>query len=111
MLSIKDVILLEDLDPENLYWKVNMWYGRDDIQRNSFWTFMQKVIAENPTTLDDLNRLLDSCGITWRGFVQFAMDNVDGTQNFDQLYVMKKIIDVLKANKTLNWEIKDETTT
>ena len=106
MLSLKDYILLEDLDPDILYWKVNMWYGRNNDSRNAFWEFIQKVIAENPTTLDDLNRLLDSCGITWRSFVQFAMDNVDGSLEYDQLYVMKKIVDLLKANKSLKWELE-----
>lgn len=107
MLSIKDIMLLEDLDVDNLYWKVNMWYGRNEESKNSFWNFMQRAISENPITLNDFNILLDSCGISWRSFVQFAMDNIDGTQNFDQLYIMKKIIDTLKSNKTLKWDIEN----
>ena len=111
MISIKNLFIIENLDTENLYWKVNIWYGQKDKEKNSFWRMMQRVIKENPVTLDELNILLNSCGVNWRPFVHFVMNNIDGSIDYDQLYVMKKITDILKANKTLKWDIEDETIT
>ena len=106
MLSIRDLILLEDLDADNLYWKINMWFGRQDHTRTPFWTVMQQYIDTTPPmNQDDLHLLLNSHGIDWRSFVQFAMDNIDGTQEFDQLYTMKRIMDILKNNKHLKWDL------
>ena len=108
MISLKDFIIFESLDSEMLYWKMNTWYhGRED-EMNSFYSMMN-VLANSPaTTLKDFEEVLKNYNIDWKQFVQFAMDNVDGTIEFDQLYIMKKIVDILLANKKYRWDIKNE---
>ena len=105
MISLKDFIISESLDSEMLYWKMNTWYANREDELNSFYSMMN-ILANSPTaTLKDFEKILDEYNIDWKQFVQFAMDNVDGTIDFDQLYIMKKITDILLANKSLKWDL------
>ncbi|MCH5166905.1 MAG: hypothetical protein J1F35_03345 [Erysipelotrichales bacterium] len=108
MVSLQNFIVTESLDSEMLYWKMNTWYmGRED-ELNSFYSMMN-VLANSPAvTLKDFEKVLKDYNLDWKQFVQFAIDNVDGTIEFDQLYTMKKIVDILLANKNYKWDLKDE---
>ena len=97
--------LLEELDVDNLEYKVNFWYGQNEVDKTAFYQMMQRIISENPNTLEALDSIIKDCGVKYIDFIQFAMNNVNGSQNFEPLYIMKKIVDILKGNKSLTWEL------
>lgn len=98
--------MCESLDSESLYWKLNTWYMNREQELEAFHLMMSTLQKTPGMTLKDYEKLLNQCNLDWKKFVQFAMDNVDGTLEFDQLYMMKKISDILLANKKLSWGIQ-----
>lgn len=98
-------IIYEGLDIDNLYWKVKLWYESSTREKISFWKMMQDAKNDPPKTEDELNIILDRYGVSWRNFCNFAMNNVKGTEDYNQLYMMKKIVDTLLANKSISWEL------
>ena len=53
--------------------------------------------------------MLDTIKFDVEKFVNFIMDNVDGTQEiFDYLYIMHKIIETIVANKANKYNIEEE---
>lgn len=107
MLSIKDIILLEDLDADNLVWKLNTWFSFNEEEKRIFFNFMNAYIQKNSISISDFEKMLTDSKVTYRSFLQFVMDNVSGTEEYDQLYIMKKVCDLLKANKSLSWTLTE----
>lgn len=110
MISISDLIktekICEEFDYENLLWKLNFWYSKNDQELENFYSMMKFLTTSKPiVNIQDIKKLLQEYNISYNDFVNFVMDNVDGLEEFDSLYIMKKILDILKSNKNLNWDL------
>jgi hypothetical protein len=97
----------EALD-DNLYWKLDTWFGDDTESQNNFIGIISQCRKSKPNK-ETIGFMLDTIKFDVEKFVNFIMDNVDGTQEiFDYLYIMHKIIETIVANKANKYNIEEE---
>lgn len=111
MPNLKSYIIAEGLYIDDILFKLNTWYNRKDAEKASFHAMMRFIIANNPVRIEDYEDCFNHYFANYARFVDFVLDNVDGLKQYDSLYIMKKITDLLKANKSLEWNYGNETYT
>lgn len=103
MKTLKTYILLESLDSDNILYKLNVWYNRKDAEKASFHAMMRFIMKNNLVKIEDYSKCFNIYFPKYVQFVDFVLDNTKGLKEYDSLYVMKKVVDLLKANKSLEW--------
>lgn len=95
-------VVNEDIS-ENLFFLLDVWFGKNEIEQNIFTSIVIDCIAKK--TYDKLY-LVDLCtknGFDVKPFVNFINDNIDPKQldddNKDYFYDFKKIVDAVISNK------------
>lgn len=93
---------------DNLYWKLDQWFGNDDDSRQGFIKIISHCRNNKPNK-ETIGFMLDSIKFNVMKFVDFIMDNVDGKQEIcDYLYIMHKVIETIVANKANKYNIEEE---
>jgi hypothetical protein len=91
--------LNEDLDAENLMWKLDKWFEDRAEERQVFY----EMIAKYNQTVDVKNLAKDIKDTkfeeTLKEFVNFMYDDFDFSTEKDYLYQLKKIIEYIKGKK------------
>lgn len=91
--------LNEDLDAENLMWKIDKWFEDRAQERQVFY----EMIAKYNQTVDvkDLAKDIKDTKFeeTLKEFVNFMYDDFDFSTEKDYLYQLKKIIEYIKGKK------------
>jgi hypothetical protein len=94
-----DESLNEELDAENLMWKLDKWFEDRAEERQVFY----EMIAKYNQTVDVKNLAKDIKDTkfeeTLKEFVNFMYDDFDFSTEKDYLYQLKKIIEYIKGKK------------
>ena len=96
------VVMKEELDADNLDWKYRNWLNQlsEEDQLN-----VSKFFSDNvpPKEIKQFKELVDKSGINFNALTDVMADDAKGLpDNYDNIYILKKIIDTinnLKKNK------------
>ena len=83
----KNNFVSEGLDTDNLGWKMDAWFIRDNNQKELF-----NRVLNDPTTLE----IALSDGFDMQGLVNFTYDNVKTDKEIDYVYQLNQLIKFLK---------------
>lgn len=103
MPTLQTYILMEGIDEISLMDKISLYYPIGEPIDN-FKAMMVEVISDTLMSEEKLMKLLTKYNIDYRRLIDFILDNVDGQVPIDYDYTMKKVVDLLKNNKSLSWE-------
>lgn len=99
MINLKSyVVLTEELDADNLMWKYDNWASSlDDDAKANLDVFMSSQDA-SASDIKDFKRMIDATGIDFTALIDVVNDDTDGMpDNFENIYVLKKIMDTIKC--------------
>lgn len=107
MKDISTYIRINEAIEDNLFWKLDQWFGNDDDGRQNFINVVSHCRKNKPNK-ETIGFMLDSIKFDVSKFVDFVMDNVDGQNEIqDHLYIMQKTIDAIVANKTNKYNTEE----
>lgn len=92
------VVMREELDADNLEWKYTNWYNQlsEEDQLN-----VSKFFSDNvpPKDVKQFKELVDKSGINFNALTDVMADDAKGLpNNYDNIYILKKIIDTINVN-------------
>jgi hypothetical protein len=106
--KLSEYIRINETIEDNLYWKLDQWFGDDMDGKQNFINVVSHCRKNKPNK-ETIGFMLDNIKFNVNKFVDFIMDNVDGQQEiFDYLYIMHKTIETIIANKTNKYNIEEE---
>ena len=107
MKDISTYIRINEAIEDNLFWKLDQWFGNDDDGKQNFINVVSHCRKNKPNK-ETIGFMLDSIKFDVSKFVDFVMDNVDGQSEIqDHLYIMQKTIDAIVANKTNKYNTEE----
>ena len=94
MINLKSyVVMKEELDADNIQWKFNNW--SKGVESSVLDAFM--LDASYQKDIDGFKKLVDDSGINFNALTDMMNDDAKGLpDNYDNIYVLKKIIDTIK---------------
>lgn len=101
MINLKSyVVMKEELDADNIQWKFDNW--SKGIESPVLDAFMKD--APNQKDIESFRKLVDDSGINFNALTDVMNDEAQGLpDNYDNIYVLKKIIDTINTqNKGKN---------
>lgn len=88
------VILKEDMDADNLSWKVSNWATKlSDDEKVAFDTLKSDALSSKD--MKAFKDAVDKSKIDFKALVSAVADDATNTEQIDDLYIMKKIIDTI----------------
>jgi uncharacterized protein YjgD (DUF1641 family) len=100
MISLKDYIL-ENIDPDNLVWKIEVYFKNHKDQYTKFVNLTKKFEENHGLTDDEINDFLDKSKLNLKKFIDFISEDVT-TETIDYMYTLRKVIQNLLDDKTIN---------
>lgn len=102
MIDIRTYIICESIDSDNLFWKIDKWFNKSNIENSERQAFIDLLDIcrnnNNIVTKDTVSNYALSNNI--KPFVNFITDNVSGIEVNDYIYILMKIIQLILANKS-----------
>lgn len=102
MIDIRTYIICESIDSDNLFWKIDKWFDKSNIENSGKQAFIDLLDIcrnnNNIVTKDVVSNYALSNNI--KPFVNFITDNVSGIEVNDYIYILMKIIQLILANKS-----------
>lgn len=102
MIDIRTYIICESIDSDNLFWKIDKWFDKNNIENSERQAFIDLLNIcrnnNNIVTKDIVSNYALSNNI--KPFVNFITDNVSGIEVNDYIYILMKIIQLILANKS-----------
>lgn len=102
MIDIRTYIICESIDSDNLFWKIDKWFDKSNIDNSERQAFIDLLDIcrsnNNIVTKDVVSNYVLSNNI--KPFVNFITDNVSGIEVNDYIYILMKIIQLILANKS-----------
>lgn len=101
MINLKGYIVMkEELDGDNIQWKFNNW--SKGVESSALDAFMAN--ASSQKDIESFKKLVDDSGINFKALTDMMNDDANGLpDNYDNIYVLKKIIDTINTlNKGKN---------
>lgn len=102
MIDIRTYIICESIDSDNLFWKIDKWFDKNNIENSERQAFIDLLDIcrnnNNIVTKDAVSNYALSNNI--KPFVNFITDNVSGIEVNDYIYILMKIIQLILANKS-----------
>lgn len=102
MIDIRTYIICESIDSDNLFWKIDKWFDKNNIENSERQAFIDLLDIcrnnNNIVTKDIVSNYALSNNI--KPFVNFITDNVSGIEVNDYIYILMKIIQLILANKS-----------
>ena len=90
----------EELDEDNLIWKIETWFRKKPSEYKQFTDIVNKCIADRVVSKDNLENYLKNTNIKLKPFIDFLDDDIYGSDTAkDYLYLLKKTIESIIANK------------
>ena len=107
MRTLSEHIRITEAIDDNLYWKLDTWFGDDTESQNNFIGIISQCRKSKPNK-ETIGFMLDTIKFDVEKFVNFIMDNVDGSLEInDYPYIMQKTIDTIIANKTNDYNTEE----
>jgi hypothetical protein len=97
--SIKTVN--EELDTDNLLWKINMWFRKKPAEYKEFIEIVKKCIENKTVTKELLEEFVNTKKFKLKQFIDFLDDDINNQDNIskDYMYLLKKVIECLMNDK------------
>lgn len=105
MNSLKDHIISEGIDEENLEYKIDIWFDKNNDVKQEFYEIVRYFNTPRKTNeifdCDFMEKFIKKTNFNLKGFVDFITDNIYYSNIDDYYYVFQKIIGLLGANKRI----------
>ena len=105
MNSLKDHIIFEGIDEENLEYKVDIWFDKNNDVKQEFYEIVRYFNVPRKANeifdCDFIEKFIKKNNFNLKGFVDFITDNIYYSNIDDYCYVFQKIIGLLGANKRI----------
>ena len=107
MRSLSKHIRINEALEDNLYWKLDNWFKNDIDGKNNFINVVTQCRQRKPNK-DTINFMLHTINFDIVKFIDYIMDNVDGSLEIDDYpYIMQQTIDTIIANKTNDYNTEE----
>lgn len=107
MRSLSKHIKINEALEDNLFWKLDNWFKNDIDGKNNFINVVTQCRQSKPNK-DTIKFMLDTINFDIVKFIDYIMDNVDGSLEIDDYpYIMQKTIDTIIANKTNDYNTEE----
>ncbi|MBO5004765.1 MAG: hypothetical protein J6D03_05905 [Clostridia bacterium] len=96
MNSIRDYIISESIDDDNLSYKIDAWFERDPDGKSKLYGVIRDINlpgAPKKTIIDDY---IKSSNINLKAFIDFIVDNIYTNEVNDYTYVFGKALELMK---------------
>ena len=105
---MKDIrtYIKENLDEENLIWKIETYFKRKPEQYKAFTNIVKKCKQDVTVTKEKVEEYFKDTNIKIKPFVDFLDEeiNVENDINKDYYYCLKKVIETILNNKSIDIE-------
>ena len=107
MRSLSKQIRIKEALEDNLYWKLDNWF-KNYIDGNYNFIYVVTQCRQSKPNKDTIKFMLDTINFDIVKFIDYIMDNVDGSLEIDDYpYIMQKTIDTIIANKTNDYNTEE----
>lgn len=100
MITLKRYIL-ENIDSDNLLWKIETYFKNKKEQYNYFVELTKKFEEQHNISDDDINDFIEKSSINLKKFIDFISEDVENI-NIDYMYELRKVIQNILDDKQLN---------
>ena len=92
--------LNEELDTDNLLWKVEMWFRNKPTEYKEFINIVKECIKNKTVTKELLEDFINNKKFKLKQFIDFLDDDIHNTNDTkDYFYLLKKVIECLMNDK------------
>jgi hypothetical protein len=91
----------ENIDTDNLVWKIEVYFKKHKDQYNQFVKLTKKFEEQHGLTNEEINEFLEKSKLNLKKFIDFISEDID-TENIDYIYTFKKVIQNLLDDKQVN---------
>lgn len=92
--------LNEELDTDNLLWKVEMWFRNKPTEYKEFINIVKECIKNKTVTKELLEDFINNKKFKLKQFIDFLDDDIHNTSDTkDYFYLLKKVIECLMNDK------------
>ena len=92
--------LNEELDTDNLLWKVEMWFRNKPTEYKEFINVVKECIKNKTVTKELLEDFINNKKFKLKQFIDFLDDDIHNTSDTkDYFYLLKKVIECLMNDK------------
>lgn len=93
MVNLKAYVMMkEDIDADNLSWKVSNWSSKlTDEEKAAFDELKKDALSSRD--MQAFKDAIDKSKIDFKALVSAVVDDATNTEQVDDLYIMKKVID------------------
>jgi len=91
----------EDLDIDNLFWKIQVFFKRKPEEYNKFVKIVQQCQEDTTVTVDNLDTYTTKAKLDVKKLIDFLDDDIGGQKEKDYLYLLKKVIETINNDKTI----------
>ena len=99
MISLKEYIL-ENIDTENLVWKIETYFKKKPDQYKQFVNLVKKYQENYNLSDEDITSFLEKSKVDLKKFIDFISEDVTN-ENIDYMYTFKKVIQNIFDNKQI----------
>lgn len=100
MICLKDYIL-ENIDVDNLTWKIEVYFKRHKDQYTKFVNLVKKFEEKHGLSDDEINEFLEKSRLNLKKFIDFISEDVEN-ETIDYMYTLRKVIQNLLDDKQVN---------
>ena len=100
MITLKRYIL-ENIDSDNLLWKIETYFKNKKEQYNYFVELTKKFETQHNISDDDINDFIEKSSINLKKFIDFISEDIENI-NIDYMYELRKAIQNILDDKQLN---------
>lgn len=102
MNSLKDYIICEGIDEENLAYKIDLWFAKDYDSKQKFYDVVRNFNTPGKKyDTNEFNKYIENSKLNLKNFIDFMTDDISYNEINDYLYVFQKIVGLLGANKQI----------
>lgn len=97
--------IMEELDVDNLFWLLDKWFERNEVQKSEFIEIIIKSKeGGDKVNIDDLKKYLHNTQLekNLKEFINFIDNDLEPSTTKDYLYALKQVIEVIIGKKEKN---------
>lgn len=97
--SIDDYIK-ENIDSENLVWKIQIYFHGKDKQYKEFVKLTKLFSEKHILEQEDVDNFIEKSGINIKKFLDFIMEDIEN-DTMDYMYILQKVLQNILDDKTV----------
>ena len=97
--SIDDYIK-ENIDSENLVWKIQIYFRGKDKQYKEFVKLTKLFSEKHILEQEDVDNFIEKSGINIKKFLDFIMEDIEN-DTMDYMYILQKVLQNILDDKTV----------